>query len=140
MNVLELFAMLRQSRAFPAYRDKDIKTAITRYLAPAFGVSGEELTDLATIRATYKSRLHAYVATLPKVSPYTVNNMKNQLSCLFRAADAAGLIPQAPPPVRPWPDQSRTAIMAEAGRTSPYRHRLVQGAYRCRFAQWPADI
>jgi hypothetical protein len=101
MNVLDLFALLRQQRAFPAYRDKDVSTAIKRYLAPAFGVSAEELTDLGTIRATYKSRLHDYFRTLPKVSPYVVNNMKNQLSCLFRAADAAGLIPAMIPTERP---------------------------------------
>jgi hypothetical protein len=139
MNVPELFACLRRQRAFPAYRDKDIKTAITRYLAPAFGVSAEELTDLATIRTTYKSHLHAYFPQCD-ISPNMVNNIKNQLSCLFRAADRAGLIPQQRPTQPVWPDRSQQAIMAEAGRTSPYRHRIKLPAYRRRVEQWPEDM
>src|SRR5918996_2554999 len=101
LNVFELFTVLRQQRAFPAYRDKDISTALKRYLAPAFGVAVEELTDLATIRATYKGRIHEYFPQCA-ISPYMVNNVKNHLSCFFRAADAAGFIPTIPTSLQPW--------------------------------------
>jgi hypothetical protein len=120
-------------------RVKDLKTSI-RYLARALGRDdpaqcGE--ADYLQPLPALKDRLDQLFAAQP-VSPHTVRNTRNNLSRLFRQAEALDLIHPRPPLPR---RQSRRALFQEAKRArvaapTPTTPR----PYRLPLPQWPAPI
>src|SRR5690242_9642628 len=87
---------------FPAYARKDLQTAI-RVLAQALDCADPQhcsLDDLNRPLATLYQMVETYLSSQNK-SAHTIRNTKNNLSRLFRLADAQHLFPLTSCPATP---------------------------------------
>jgi hypothetical protein len=143
MTVPELVTRLAERQLIKPSRRKDLATAV-KYLSRAYQVPPEGLADLATIEATYRETLRAYLASLtPPKSPHVIRNAVDNIGHVFTQARAAGLLAATPPP--PKTDGRHRGVhdaLRRAQETSPYR--AINPARLRRYfvpeAQWPAEI
>ena len=119
-------------------RVKDLKTAV-RYLAHALGAADPMQCREADYRLPWielKARLD-HLLTTRQASPYTIRNVHNNLSYLFRQAQAAGLLTI---PITRRPLQRRQDIERVHRASSPYRTRFSHPPYSLPFARWPHAV
>jgi hypothetical protein len=155
MTLADCFATLVDRQAFKAGRVKDLRTSL-RYLAEALGhASPEDCPVDATCRAEalWGAALETHWQTLTAQgqtpSAATRRNTRNNLKVTLRAAEAHGLLAEAPPPqtarpllhvmMRPLREdflrqQAGTSLYPASYRpTGPYVYMLPP-------AEWPPDI
>jgi len=141
MTLIALVEQVAAQGGIPTRRLKDVKTSI-RYLAQALGRPGPEYCHEADYRVPdWKDLLNRYLSSLgPTISGHTVRNTRNNLSTLFRQAEAFQLV--APLDRLP----ARTAPLMEKRRemraTSPYleRSQRTRRRYSLHIDRWPAAI
>lgn len=143
MNLTTLFTSVAAHGTLPTSRLKDVNTSL-RYLARALGRPNPEECQLGDYWvADWKTQLNAYLDRLsPAPSAHTVRNTRNNLSTLFRHAEALQLltpldeVPQASALGSIW------LMNQEMIATSPYRQRVLQMSTprRVPLARWPRAI
>jgi integrase len=136
---LDLLNTFVTSGSLASSRAKDIKTAL-RKLADAYETDIDGL-DLASIETTYLEMLRTYFAQCaPVPSAHTQRNTIQNLKQLYRLLHESGIIQQKR--VSTVQYTNHRAVMAEGGKTSPYRSRTsaALAPFYCRLPQWPAAI
>jgi hypothetical protein len=142
MTIPEVVALLCERHLIKPSRQKDIKTAVNRYLARAYQTTPNQLSDLALIEATYKERLHTYFASLtPLKSPHIVRNTLDNIGHVLSQARATGILTPIPAPAQ-GPRRILRDALRDAQRSSPYRVTNASHLppYFVPQAQWPAEI
>jgi site-specific recombinase XerD len=136
---IELLTMLVTRGSLPNSRAKDMKTALLK-LAHAHETDIDHL-DLASIETTYQETLRtSFAQQVPAPSAHTQRNTIQNLKQFYRLLHESGVIQT--PRVSTVQYTNHRAVMAEGGRTSPYRSRTsaALAPFYCRLPQWPAAI